>query len=118
MTTITEFLLARIAEDEAVAREVSNWDAHVAHEIDGFSANALRFASHVTPARILAECKAKRAIVAEHVKASLVNECVVCCDEAQSSPGDIAFEIYPCPTLSHLASVYADHEDCRAEWAL
>ena len=109
--TITDFILARVAEDEAVAEQVSNWDSHLAHELDGFSANAQRFARHVTPARILAQCKATRAVVESHdggyIKnvGPLTHEC------------DGSYDSIVCETLTALAAVYVGHEDYRAEWS-
>ena len=118
---ITEFLEARIAEDETVAREattgpwtyqdyahVGSYDfAHVfapdpddSSAVLGVSLGTLREdAAHIArhdPARVLAECAAKRAIIA--------------LDEyAEGSYWD---------TLATLAAVYASHPDYRQEWAI
>ena len=61
--TLTEFLLARIAEDEAEARKAgpmwrNEWSAE---DVDV----TLHIERH-DPARVLAECEAKRRIVANH----------------------------------------------------
>lgn len=55
------------------------------------------------PARVLAEVEAKRQIVEHH-------------GEPHECPEyDVAWDS-PCPTLRHLAAVYADHPDYREEW--
>ena len=123
--TITEFLLARIAEDEAAARDVvpSEW---------GFDVTADRrfeaYNDHVEVgvARVLAECEAKRQIVelnrpqyavlyreSERLLASAFDQEKMRAEVA-SGP------IWPTPkseaTLLALAAVYADHPDFREEW--
>jgi hypothetical protein len=79
--TLTEFLLARIAEDEAFARTVPgdgefctwnrSWDMSPTRDlvVDGKRVAALSMTmdEHICrwdPARVLAECEAKRVIVA------------------------------------------------------
>lgn len=57
------------------------------------------------PARVLAECEAKRQIVAAHA-----DDHKFCGDEVILEPGA------PCDTLLTLAAVYADHPDYRDEW--
>lgn len=105
---LTEFLLARIAEDEAVARRAA--DDH--YGVDG----GLRFGEvgydtlpvlTVDPGRVLAECEARRRIVEE--VAYWVSQ----------KPEDIevpALVEVVCRPLAHLAAVYADHPDYRGEW--
>ena len=86
---IKDFLLARIAEDEAAA----DWVAMVFPDGD------------VTPLfrRVLAECAAKRAIIGPPMAEEL---------KAWSHGVD------PSPhALRALASVYADHPDHQEEWA-
>jgi hypothetical protein len=102
MPDLTDFLLARIADDEAVARSVIDDDDGVTF----FPRKA--HASHAIawqPQRVLAECEAKRRIIAEH---SPVDPC-----DAHAAD----YRTIPCDTLLFLASVYADHPDYRAEWA-
>ena len=112
--TLTEFLEARIAEDEAVARgsgviawltyrgprglmdytEVASatvdapdvWMADEGEAVGFTSAQVI-----YDERRVLAECAAKRAILRLPVR-------------------------YPCPTLRILAEVYADHPDYLPEW--
>lgn len=112
--TLSEFLLARIAEVEVDAEWVHskvgcNWGLV---EIFGNSECTCGY-----PARVLAECEAKRRIVAEHRRVPCGNSrhqngehCSVC------SYDDIPREWHPCPTLRYLAAVYADHPDYRDEW--
>lgn len=59
------------------------------------------------PARVLAECAAKRAIVAEHHP-------VDPCDAHDGATMRTA----TCDTLLHMASVYADHPDYDEAWRL
>jgi hypothetical protein len=101
--TLTEFLLARIAEDEANATRGCEVHSHVdVYHPDG----------HPDP-RVLAECATKRQIIELHG----LNDgtdwpvCLVCCDSAGYEA-----ELYPCATLRLLAVPYADHPDYRQEW--
>ena len=123
--TITEFLLARIAEDEGVARAAARdgerWrtlpeDYRLAVAIDNGTAwggepvaydegcpseeQSAHIASH-DPARVLAECKAKREIVRLHATDAD-------CREARNRHG--------CETLIALVEVFSDHPDFRSEW--
>jgi len=115
--TITEFLDARIAEDEAAAKSATNapWDLMGGNEWlypFGFSigsdddirgSDAEHIARH-DPARVLAECSAKRAIIAAHKR-----------QENDDDPRAwiVASEIL----LNTLAAVYKDHPGYRQEWA-
>jgi len=107
--TLTEFLLARIAEDEGAARDayydgqrwVSEEEVVVAadKELDPvLYLDRKRDAHHAQnwpPARVLAECEAKR---------RLVRWC--------GQWGEPAFR----EPLAFLAIPYADHSDYREEW--
>lgn len=69
---------------------------------------AQEFADHIArwhPARVLAECEAKRRIVEEH---GVIDPC----DAHDPMTG----RAEPCPTLLDLASVYADHPDFDPAW--
>ena len=86
--TLTEFLLARIAEDEAGAQQwFESVRAHGGIIDDTYG--------HFGPSRVLAECEAKRAIVELHHEHGWV---------------------YPCETLRLLALPYAYRKECREEW--
>ena len=112
MTTLTEFLLARIAEDEAPSRvrvrpEFVNRVVYLStgyaegsqRMLDGKVMTEEEWAAITEPvpptARVLAECDAKRRIVEMAVD---------------------GYEYNPNPTLRYLAAVYADHPDYREEW--
>ena len=126
--TLTDFLLARIAEDEAVARDASpgtpnwefsesawhSWDVRTVGEksyqitidSEGLSDSVIDHSAgaHVArhdPARVLAECEAKRRVIEE-------------CDD-YDNPSEVL--ILADQILRHLALPYADHPDYREEWA-
>jgi hypothetical protein len=88
-SALAEFLLARIAEDEAWAEASASPDYSDAEP--GTPAHS---------ARILAECEAKRRIVEEHHRH----------DAGQRGYGATRYAVL-C-----LAAVYADHPDYRPEW--
>lgn len=110
--TITEFLLARISEDEAAAKNAKPedwwWDGAYVNMDDPFAA----FPVHNNPARVLAECAAKRAIIERAVAA----ESYRTCDNLEDAMND--GEVF---ALDHvrraLAAVYKDHPDYEQEWA-
>lgn len=143
MSTITDFLLARIADDEEKARAASpgGWQYGTIESVAGGtlydetrssatscpkkltptatrSVVALRLlvgqigdAAHIAhwhPARVLAECKAKRRVIGQHPHElnadDTVRRCSTCRGEGL------------CGTLRALAAVYADHPDYRPEW--
>lgn len=113
MTTLTEFLLLRIAEDEAVANVCTAWDD---------TRSALREGGRyveASPARVLARCEADRRIVELHTPKPTSSgytrdECPVCAEVMGYDDGE--WEDYPCPTLRTLASIYAGHEDFDESW--
>ena len=98
MTTLTEFLLARIGEDHLAARLAAplsrGWVA--AFQMPPSDPVGKCIAGW-TPYRILEECEAKRQIVALHP-----------CDDCGTDD--------PCATLRFLGSPYVDHPDYRDEW--
>ncbi len=105
---LTEFLLARVAEDEA--------GNHCFGE--GEYSHCWKRSE-----RIDAECAAKRALIELHCASqdlTLVTfitggpDCATC-----GQYGDYGHETdWPCSTLKILASVYADHSDFLPEWRL
>jgi hypothetical protein len=101
MTTLTEFLLARIAEDEDVAQMAPPGPWKVRYG----------------PARVLAECEAKRQIVANTDKSNVERWGGPLDGQASSEDGPARAywrgQEYVC---SILAAVYADHPDYREEW--
>jgi hypothetical protein len=111
--TITEFISARLDEDEAVAREVQekvapNAEGRVDYWEDASGSAAsiiwdvdyLQGGYTVTAARVLAEVEAKRRMMELHDH---------CDDWAYGDPST-------CPELRLLALPYADHPDYREEW--
>lgn len=133
--TIVEFLRAMFDEDEATCRNavvtVGDEERAVTWSEsssgvpetgdDSWPIGDSRLSRHFArfdPARVLAECEAKRRIVALHAyqaRGATWGECAVCFDP-QTGPGEYDFETWPCPTLRVLAAVYADHPDYRPEW--
>lgn len=124
MTALSDFVLARTAEDEIVADSAGSgewWhDGRAVHSGQWWRpANDQRVVAHIgdrsdvahiarqDPGRALAECKAKR-------------EIVQCCLEALSIelPGNevVAADSLAEETLRALARVYSDHPAFRVEW--
>ena len=101
---IKDFLLARIAEDEALAKKgrPNNTGLEVL-EIDDYGTEALG----ISEARILAECAAKRAIVEQWDDPAFSDQGAY--DSGHARAMDDA--------VRSLAAVYADHPDYRQEWA-
>ena len=98
---LSEFLLARIAEDEAWATSAWREQSHAG----GCDVCGASFP------RLLAECEAKRRIVEHHRS----NDddwplCVICTEVGPDAQG------WPCLTLHLLALPYADHEDYDEAW--
>lgn len=100
---VTDFILARIAEDEAVAQESAlrtPMDVALGWAADR---DYLEPYLSVDPARVLAQCAAMREIVGWHQE--ILTVCQGC-----------ATARYPCQTLRALASIWSDHPDWREEW--
>lgn len=140
--TLTEFLHARIAEDEAVARSAVGMGAFsrqtgrwmVGHPRDIHGQSTIVFAltdsgartqaadltlawesaeraRHIAlhdPARVLAECEAKRRIAEMH-REGIDADCVLDCDDHMYGP---------CNTLRALALPFAEHPDYDEAWRL
>lgn len=122
MSDLTDFLLERIAEDEEYARAAASassreWLARsyrvVTADLFEVGELAVPTSAHVArhdPARVLAECEAKRRIVELHNVG----------DHTCQGP-EHATWAPDCHTLRALALPYADHPDhpdYREEWAL
>lgn len=106
MSDLTDFLLARIAEDEAVARELRAEGTSV------MSGSVLREPWHEggpyhsdrwNPVRVLAECEAKRELITLHPEAVG--------DDLKAGAAWAYDEM-----LRRLALPYVDHPDYREEW--
>ena len=121
--SLDEFLLARIAEDKRVAMAAAGveglleWDSDVVGEGPTGPGWAEHVARH-DPARVLAECSAKRRVV-------------LACRDARPETAFVGthprgLDDFPAPvhgqhqlaalTLALLALPYADHRHYRPEW--
>lgn len=139
--TLTEFLLARIAEDEAAARSATQgqwvrygdgrfydytvgltpafvpWPQTGGNRSPGrdYSAEIVggvqeADGTHIArwdPARVLAECEAKRLIVGLHWTNDPTGPAPIC---------DLCLYKPPCETVLSLALPYADHPDYDESW--
>jgi len=112
--TLTDFLLARVEEDEAAARDGGS------HNYGGVFARDNYGCLLVQPARVLAECAAKRAIIELHDALedkgwqSGKDHAYLWCGSCGTL--DDAPVPYPCETLETLATVYRDHPDYQPGW--
>jgi hypothetical protein len=120
---LAEFLLARIAEDEALVPgdDPDSWAGEPALEWghDGLIVN---------PHRILAECEAKRQIVILHGPMSVVpgnewfndahltSEPMRLCRSCEPEKMFRREKSYPCRTILALAQPYSDHPDFDPRW--
>lgn len=102
--SLAEFLLARIAEDEAAATSASH-HSHLVHDYERDNYGFL----WVKTTRVLAECEAKRRIVARCTDRIDVTELRDAERRYISGAPDMDM-------LRLLALPYADHPDCREEW--
>lgn len=112
---LTDFLLARIAEDEALASAVGPEPT-----VRTSDAAVTAFLEVWHPDRVLAECEAKRRIVDWHRLVDGLDDddnpvrgCPNCIASGAVAPYLIAG---PCLTIRLLALPYADHKDYREEW--
>ncbi|MFJ7748697.1 DUF6221 family protein [Arthrobacter sp. NPDC097144] len=90
--TITEFLLARIAEDEATVAYPSEYERAGGYEYA--DVGAMNEVLTVEPARVLAECAFKRWLIGTY---SGTREAYV--------------------MFRAMATVYSDHPDYQKDWA-
>lgn len=97
--TLSVFLLARIAEDEAATERFL--DDYVPEGAWGLT-------------RVLAECEAKRRVIAAHPHQIDHRDEVLGC--ATCPEGAVAPNWRYCLTLRALALPYADHPEYRQEW--
>jgi len=124
--TITEFLLARIAEDEARARsygatvavgEHADW-CRTPELVDGRCFYCGAPSRPASPSeRVLAECEAKRRIVEAHAGWHVCPnlDAKGYTDYDDGSDGD-EWGMTACPTVRLMALAYADHLDYLPEW--
>lgn len=138
--TLTEFLLARITEDEANATSSDVLQRAMTAAWPGLPPGlsideatrrtraALVAAGLPDAGRVLAECEAKRRIVEAHPLTADVTPvhtgptpdvgCETCHTVTASSIDDVDYveALGPCDTLLALALPYADHPDYQPEW--
>lgn len=139
--TLAEFLLARIAEDEARVDTIPDWYCTDSARGEGWGSRGNcplcdRYMFDGTEAatkdamwehmedvhrrtRVRADCEAKRRIVALHDNRYLLGECTSCADgwrDLTSGEGSHEPLAYPCPTLRALALPFADHPDYDESW--
>lgn len=116
--TITEFLEARIAEDEAEAREAITERAKATPN-EGSDTGLQCWPDSPVPAvlvgpeRVIAECAAKRKLIAisdevESMDHQITQEWGGACEAIDGTADDM---------LRAMAAVYRDHPDYQQEWA-
>lgn len=132
---LVEFLLQRIAEDEAVAREVvARASVYAAREVSWrwlrvVGDSSMWEPTTHTPARVLAECEAKRRIVGycssnddfeqgllQYFADPKVDAALVAQIEPFAQLFGHAMNDALADVLKYLALPYADHPDYRQEW--
>lgn len=106
--TLTDFLLARIAEDEAVAMNASH-HRHLVHDYERDNYGFL----WVKTTRVLAECEAKRRIVE---MASDAERRMMDGPDFHSDGTFHTVSAWMGTVLRALALPYADHPEFREEW--
>lgn len=102
---------AGLRSEEEYTTNVCPLPAFALSGVEELRIGPARHIAYWDPARVLAECEAKRRIVELHVVEPLPPpsksaSCVQCWGA-----------VWPCPTLRLLASPHRDHPDYRPEWA-
>ena len=123
MSSIVEFLRARLDEDEAQAREAVTirqrtyshqpWVNDPDHELKAWDDHPAGVVL-LGPERLLAEVAAKRQVLDVHEPEPGAG-CLVC--DHDCNFGYVYGDGTGCTTIRALASVYADHPDYDPEWA-
>jgi len=118
-STLAEFLLARVDEDAATARDA--WEDNDGnHQVESGSALARHMARH-SPARVLVACEAVRQIVENTVDVPYEQVAALAAPEPHAGEellrehtvGEVqVFE----RVLRYLALPYADHPDYDVRW--
>jgi hypothetical protein len=125
MPDLAQFLLARITEDELVARtsiESGGGEWWTVNEISnkfGDDSDGLADAAHIarfSPERILAECDAKRRVLDDHFPHRRDEEAVVLCVTCSDRAELAAPQPWPCSTIRALALPYTEHANYREQW--
>jgi hypothetical protein len=130
-TDLAAFLLARIAEDEQIARAASH-ERRWIHIIEGYtdrverefeegvicSAQSAEFASHIAnwdPARVLIECEAKRRMIDPYVRTVAAMDQVVRDDELEYAIVRTGAESFTF-VAKLIGLAYAHHPEYHEEW--
>jgi hypothetical protein len=115
-TPLTNFLFARVSEDEAVARSA------IGHLVDiGAGHEDIAVLHHIdrwTSERVLAECAAKRRVAEDYLGMREIAKNIARERGDQDGEAMVARNIYAGldMALRSLALPYADHPDFNAEW--
>jgi hypothetical protein len=100
MASLIEFLLARIAEDEAIATRYPAGD-HTRWPLEWIRDEHQEDALEISTARVLAECAVKRELIDHDGTEDYCHAC--------ERPG-------PCYIRVLIASLYSDHPDYQPNW--
>jgi hypothetical protein len=117
--TLAEFLLARIAEDEWVANGLNGATRIIGNTPDFYGVGgpaAADFWQRFDPARVLAECEAKRRIVELHVATERAVATIAPLDDVIGDAFSQSALAVTTGVLQLLALPYADHPEFREEW--
>jgi hypothetical protein len=122
--TLTDFVLARIADDEEMVQfmlEKADGDRRPVEDgITAIGCSEQGWHVGLGPARVLAECDARRCIAHLHgPKHPGSSDCKSCADGWEDMTyGENGYDPqpYPCLTAKNLALPYAEHPDYRNEW--
>jgi hypothetical protein len=128
--TLTDFLQARIDEDEKAAQTKFTSRRMIGGKMVEIPIPSRSGTWAWSPDRVLAECEAKRLIVALHTPYERVycdhsddytmksagTACEFC--DIEGDGGEPEPEWYPCRHLRLLALPYADHPDYQEGWRL
>lgn len=113
--TLTEFLEARIAEDEAVADRMHRWDCGIIVVHEDLELSDALGCDCGLPARVLRECEAKRKLIDEIVEYEANQDFEH--GDGYSSASEILARAVQFDAIRVLASIYSDHPDYNPEWA-
>lgn len=115
--TLAEFLLARIAEDEAAATRAKEMHGEVIAMWSGYETDQdLTSVGDYSADRVLAECEAKRRIVNLH--GPWAEWCGWSQDANTTHSDDLGPETNCCNTLRALAAPYAAHPEYLDAWRI
>ena len=105
MRGLSEFVLARATDDEELARQYG--DPRGLRSSLTWASDVGRPVLEVDPSRMVAECEAKRRVVAQYIE-GVANYDI-------GSQGEVTRLTF---VLRALALPYADHPDYQPEWRL